>query len=90
MGASVVYTEFVSSDGIIRENIKTLDMVKFEDIERPIGVQIFGNDPSIVSQAAFSICNKFGVTLLGGWLRFAIKKLFLFILHPHTQSNSKT
>ena len=64
MGASVVYTEFVSSDGIIRENIKTLDMVKFEDIERPIGVQIFGNDPSIVSAAAFSIYNKFKPDLI--------------------------
>ena len=64
MGASVVYTEFVSSDGIIRENIKTLDMVKFEDIERPIGVQIFGNDPSIVSEAAFSIYNKFKPDLI--------------------------
>ncbi len=59
MGASVVYTEFVSADGIIRENVKTLDMVKFESIERPIGVQIFGNDPNTVSESAFNIYNKF-------------------------------
>ena len=58
-GASVVYTEFVSADGIIRENVKTLDMVKFENIERPIGVQIFGNDPDTVSESAFNIYNKF-------------------------------
>ena len=32
-GASVVYTEFVSADGIIRENVKTLDMVKFDDLK---------------------------------------------------------
>ena len=59
MGASVVYTEFVSADGIIRENVKTLEMVKFDSIERPIGVQIFGNDPDIVSESAFNIYNKF-------------------------------
>jgi len=58
-GASVVYTEFVSADGIIRENVKTLDMVKFENIERPIGVQIFGNDPNTVSESAFNIYNNF-------------------------------
>ena len=33
MGAGIVYTEFVSAEGIIRENIKTLDMIKFKDIE---------------------------------------------------------
>tara|TARA_B100000579_G_scaffold235665_1_gene193250 strand:+ start:100 stop:1056 length:957 start_codon:yes stop_codon:yes gene_type:complete len=52
MGASIVYTEFVSADGIIRENIKTLNMISFEDFERPIGVQIFGNDPDTVSNSA--------------------------------------
>ena len=36
MGASHVYTEFVSANGIIRENEKTLDMMSFKDIERPI------------------------------------------------------
>ena len=52
MGASVVYTEFVSSDGVIRENLKTLNMLKFNDFERPIGIQIFGNDPIVVSKSA--------------------------------------
>jgi len=52
MGASIVYTEFVSADGIIRENIKTLNMISFEEFERPIGVQIFGNDPDTVSKSA--------------------------------------
>ena len=38
-GAGVVYTEFVSANGIIRENKKTLDMMNFTDFERPIGIQ---------------------------------------------------
>ena len=64
MGASVVYTEFVSADGVIRENVKTLDMIKFEEIERPIGVQIFGNSPNTVSESAFNIYNKFKPDLI--------------------------
>ena len=58
-GASVVYTEFVSSEGIIRENIKTLDMIKFSEIERPIGVQIFGDNPKSVSDSAKYIYDNF-------------------------------
>ena len=52
MGAGVVYTEFVSSNGIIRENMKTLDMMKFTDEERPIGIQLFGEVPEIVGKSA--------------------------------------
>ena len=58
-GASIVYTEFVSADGIIRENQKTLDMIKFDDLERPIGVQIFGDDPQVVAESAQFIYENF-------------------------------
>ena len=51
MGAGAVYSEFVSSEGIIRENQKTLDMIKFQDIERPIGIQIFGNNIESMKEA---------------------------------------
>tara|TARA_B100002052_G_scaffold282721_1_gene292978 strand:- start:821 stop:1801 length:981 start_codon:yes stop_codon:yes gene_type:complete len=52
MGAGLVYSEFVSADGIIRENIRTLEMIRFSEEERPIGIQIFGNDPETMSKAA--------------------------------------
>lgn len=52
MGASLVYTEFVSADGIIRENLKTLKMLEFNEFERPIGIQIFGDNPKVVSESA--------------------------------------
>ena len=52
MGADAVYTEFVSSDGIIRNNERTLEMLEFAEDERPIGIQIFGGDPQVVSDAA--------------------------------------
>ena len=51
-GAGLVYTEFVSANGIIRENEKTLDLMKFTESERPIGVQIFGESPEILAQSA--------------------------------------
>ena len=45
MGAGVVYTEFVSANGIIRENMKTLSLMKFTEEERPIGIQLFCEFP---------------------------------------------
>ena len=51
-GAGVVYTEFVSANGIIRENLKTLEMMKFTEEERPLGIQIFGDDPEVVGKSA--------------------------------------
>ena len=59
MGAGVVYSEFVSAHGIIRENEKTLDMIRFTEMERPIGIQIFGDLPEVMAQAARMVANKF-------------------------------
>jgi len=58
-GAGIVYSEFVSADGIIRENIRTLEMIHFTDEERPIGIQIFGNDPEVMSKATDYINKNF-------------------------------
>ena len=52
MGAGVVYTEFVSANGIIRENMKTLKLMEFSENERPIGIQLFGECPDIVGDSA--------------------------------------
>jgi tRNA-dihydrouridine synthase len=51
-GADVVVSEFVSSDGICRGNEKTHKYLRFEDDERPIGIQIFGSDPVVMADAA--------------------------------------
>ena len=59
MGAGVVYSEFVSAHGIIRENEKTLDMIRFTEMERPIGIQIFGDSPEVMAKAAQMVANKF-------------------------------
>lgn len=58
-GAGIVYSEFVSAHGIIRENDKTLDLIKFHEDERPIGVQIFGDLPLVMADAAKFVVEKF-------------------------------
>lgn len=42
-GADVVYTEFISSDGLIRDAAKSLKKLEIEDAERPVGIQIYGH-----------------------------------------------
>ncbi|MFQ6611427.1 MAG: tRNA dihydrouridine synthase DusB [Fidelibacterota bacterium] len=64
MGAGVVYSEFVSSEGIIRENIKTLNMMDFSESERPIGIQVFGHNPETVGSSAKMIREKFNPDII--------------------------
>ncbi len=64
LGAGVVYTEFVSSDGIIRENLKTLDLMRFTEDERPIGIQIFGDNPDIVGKSAKMLNDRFNPDII--------------------------
>lgn len=43
-GADLMYTEFISSEGLIRDAAKSLQKLDIFEYERPIGVQIFGSD----------------------------------------------
>lgn len=52
LGADMMYTEFVSSDGLIRDAAKSLAKLKVYDYERPIGIQIYGHIPEAMVQAA--------------------------------------
>jgi len=54
-GADMVYTEFVSSDALIRDIKKTKEKIFFSEQERPIGIQIYGSDPDAMVEAA-KIC----------------------------------
>src|ERR1700681_4018895 len=58
-GADVVITEFLSAEGIRRENESTLSKLRFGDDERPIGVQIFGADPVAMGEAARLVSDVF-------------------------------
>ncbi|MBN1541303.1 tRNA dihydrouridine synthase DusB [candidate division KSB1 bacterium] len=51
-GAGWVFTEMVSSDGVFRQQKKTLDYVGFSNAERPISIQIYGAHPEVMARAA--------------------------------------
>jgi len=51
-GASLVCTEMVSADGLVRGNAQTLALLSFSEAERPIAIQIFGSDPDVMARAA--------------------------------------
>src|SRR5688572_31260642 len=58
-GADVVVTEFLSAEGIRRENPATVSKLRFSADERPIGVQIFGADPNAMADAAAMVTDLF-------------------------------
>jgi tRNA-dihydrouridine synthase B len=51
-GADLMYTEFISSEGLIRDASKSLQKLDIFEYERPIGVQIFGSDIASMEQSA--------------------------------------
>src|SRR3984893_10514932 len=51
-GADVLTTEFVSAEGIFRRNERTREYLDFDEIERPIGVQLFGANAEHMADAA--------------------------------------
>lgn len=51
-GADVVETEFVSADGLVRGSVRTHEYLRFDQDERPIGIQVFGSDPVMMADAA--------------------------------------
>ena len=51
-GADMMFTEFISSEGLIRDAAKSVKKLDFEEFERPIGIQIFGHDIDSMVKAA--------------------------------------
>ncbi|MBK7690160.1 MAG: tRNA dihydrouridine synthase DusB [Bacteroidetes bacterium] len=51
-GADLMYTEFISSEGLIRDAIKSRQKLDIYDYERPIGIQIFGGDEEALTLSA--------------------------------------
>jgi len=57
-GADVVFTEMVAAEAIIRNVDKAWEMCEFDDKERPIVIQIFGNKPDSIARAVKLIDKK--------------------------------
>jgi len=51
-GCGLTYTEMVSAKGLYYNSIRTYELLKIDDREHPIGVQIFGSDPNIMGKMA--------------------------------------
>src|ERR1051326_7694629 len=51
-GAYLMYTEFISSEGLIRDAIKSKQKLDIFDYERPVGIQIFGGDAEAMAMSA--------------------------------------
>ena len=54
-GAGITFTQMVSAEGVIKNNFESLRILSFNRNEKPIGVQVLGNDPAILGEAAKEI-----------------------------------
>ena len=51
-GAAMVYTEFVSAEALVRDVKSTIQKLTISDVERPVGIQIYGRDVDAMVEAA--------------------------------------
>ncbi len=51
-GIALTFTEMISAKGLRYENEKTKELLKTSEIERPVGVQLFGKDPALLAEEA--------------------------------------
>lgn len=60
MGVGWAVTELISSEAIVRNNKKTLEMLNgIEKLNIPVGIQIFGSEPKTMAQASKILCKHF-------------------------------
>jgi nifR3 family TIM-barrel protein len=52
LGCGAVITELVSAHGIEYKSVKTAQLMEFEDVQRPVGIQLFGETPEVLGDAA--------------------------------------
>lgn len=63
-GAAFTYTEMISSEGIIRNQERTKEMMHFKSDEQPLGIQLFGSDPKVMEEAAAITVKEFNPDLI--------------------------
>ncbi|GLI39889.1 tRNA dihydrouridine synthase DusB [Geobacter hydrogenophilus] len=51
-GASLCFTEMVSVNGLVREGRKTFELLRSVPEDRPLGIQLFGDDPQLLAEGA--------------------------------------
>ena len=73
-GCGLVCSEMISSHGLVYKSKKTVKMLESHDDEKPLSVQIFGSDPSIMADAA-SIAEAAGADILDINFGCSVKKV---------------
>ncbi len=65
MGLGYAITELISAEAIVRNNQKTLDMLKgIEKINIPVAIQIFGSNPDVMAQSAKILKEKYNIKII--------------------------
>jgi len=54
-GCGLVVSELVSTEGMTRQQDRTIHLTRFEESERPVSIQIFGSDPARMAQSAVMV-----------------------------------
>ena len=73
-GCALVYSEMISANGLVHKSKKTEALLNSHPDEKPLSIQIFGTDPSIMSEAA-SIVESSGASILDINFGCAVKKV---------------
>jgi nifR3 family TIM-barrel protein len=75
LGAGLVYSEMISSNGLVYNSGKTFSMLESSQNESPLSVQIFGYDPDIMAKAAEIIENKSEANFIDINMGCSVKKI---------------
>lgn len=57
-GAALVFTEMISANGLIRDGRKTFELLETSPDEKPLGIQLFGDDPGVLTKAAGMVADR--------------------------------
>ena len=64
-GSALQYTELISAKAITYNSKKTIEMLAVSKKEKPVFLQLFGNDPSIIAKAIMLVEKEFGENFVG-------------------------
>jgi tRNA-dihydrouridine synthase B len=73
-GVGLVVSEFISSEGLTRRNVRSAQMLAYSEAERPVAIQIYGGDPDRMDDAA-AIVEQQGVDIVDVNMGCPVKKV---------------
>jgi nifR3 family TIM-barrel protein len=73
-GCGIAFTEMISGIGLVRKTQKTLRYIGSNPSDRPLGIQVFGNDPEVLAEAALT-AERYGADLIDLNMGCPVKKV---------------